>query len=103
MILAGFTVGILGLTIPVATGIIFNYVIPTGEIGQVWQIAFILLAAVSAKFLFGLARSFSFARLRSKFDYSLQSAIWDRLLCLPISFFREYTAGELAKKALSVM
>jgi NHLM bacteriocin system ABC transporter ATP-binding protein len=35
-------------------------------------------------------------------DYSVQAGVWDRLLNLPSTFFREYTAGDLTDRALGV-
>ena len=42
-------------------------------------------------------------RLETKMDFILQSAIWDRLLNLPVPFFRKYTSGELALKTNSIL
>lgn len=33
---------------------------------------------------------------------AVQAAVWDRLLSLPLPFFRPYTAGELAMRAMSI-
>lgn len=35
-------------------------------------------------------------------DYSVQAGVWDRLLNLPSTFFRNYTAGDLTDRALGV-
>ena len=35
-------------------------------------------------------------------DYAAQSAVWDRLLDLPMTFFRDYSAGDLADRASGV-
>ncbi len=35
-------------------------------------------------------------------DYSLQAALWDRLLDLPSAFFRKYGAGDLAERAQGI-
>ncbi len=102
LIFTGTIGGLLGLSIPLATRNIFDVIIPEGEGGQIWQLALLLFAAVLAKSLFELTRSFAFVRLRTSIDYSLQSAVWDRLLTLPVPFFRNYTAGELAQKAMSI-
>ena len=42
-------------------------------------------------------------RIETKMDFILQAAIWDRLLNLPIPFFRKYTSGELALKTNSIL
>ena len=33
---------------------------------------------------------------------SLQAAVWDRLLSLPVPFFRDFTAGDLALRSLGI-
>jgi NHLM bacteriocin system ABC transporter ATP-binding protein len=35
-------------------------------------------------------------------DSSLQAAVWDRLLSLPVPFFRDYSAGDLAIRSLGI-
>ncbi len=35
-------------------------------------------------------------------DGSLQAAVWDRLLSLPVSFFRRFTVGDLANRSLGI-
>lgn len=102
LLLTGMVGGVMGLAIPVATGIIFDVIIPEGARGQIWQIAILLLAVILARSLFELTRSFAFMRLSTKLDYLIQGAIWDRLLSLPVPFFRKYTAGELAQRAMSI-
>jgi len=40
--------------------------------------------------------------LEGKFDYSVNAAIIDRLLSLPVPFFRRYSAGDLASRAAGI-
>jgi ATP-binding cassette subfamily C protein len=40
--------------------------------------------------------------MEGKANAALQAAIWDRLLRLPTTFFRRYTAGDLAMRAMGV-
>lgn len=102
LILAGMLGGLLGLALPKATGIIYDIVIPESETGQIFQIGFLLLVAITTRALFQLLRSFVSLRLKTTLNVVLQSAIWDRLLRLPVPFFRKYSAGELAKKAMGI-
>src|SRR5690606_1860416 len=37
-----------------------------------------------------------------KIDSTVQTAIWDRLLNLPASFFRQYKAGDLVERAMGI-
>ncbi|TDO95271.1 ATP-binding cassette subfamily C protein [Halanaerobium saccharolyticum] len=103
LFLSGIMGGILALAIPRASAIIFNVIIPEGEKGEIWQLAVILLAAVIAKSLFELTRSFSFVHIKNKLSFSLHAAVWDRILALPVSFFKDHQAGELAQKAMGII
>ena len=99
VLLAGLAGGILGMVTPVVTGVIFNTIIPESEQGQLAQIVFILVACALATGVFQFVRGLAVLRVESKMDASVQSAVWDRLLNLPTSFFRRFTAGELAVRA----
>lgn len=102
IILMGLAGGILSMAIPYATGIIFDTIIPGGEKAQLLQVAFFLGAAALAGLLFQLTRSMALLRLEGKMEGSIQPAIWDRLLSLPVPFFKDYNAGELAMRAMGV-
>ena len=52
--------------------------------------------------LFQLTGSIATMRIEGKIDGSLQAAVWNRLLSLPVPFFKQYSAGELAMRAMGV-
>ncbi|MEI6172439.1 MAG: NHLP bacteriocin export ABC transporter permease/ATPase subunit [Bacteroidota bacterium] len=103
MILVGVAGGILTILVPMLTGTIFDSVIPKSDYTQLYVYALALFFSFVAIAIFQLVRSFSMIRIETKLDFLLQSAIWDRLLNLPVPFFRKYQAGELAAKANSIM
>jgi len=35
-------------------------------------------------------------------EATLQAAVWDRLLALPVPFFRNFTSGDLAKRSMGI-
>jgi len=100
--LMGILGGLLGIVVPVATGIVFDTVIPGGEKAQLLHVAFFLVASAVAAMIFQLVRSFAMQRILGKMDGSIQAAVWDRLLSLPVPFFRDYTSGELAMRAMAI-
>ncbi len=95
--------GLLNLVIPMITGFVFDRVIPQGEYRLLGVLGIILILTTISISLFQLTRSISMVRIETKMDFILQSAIWDRLLNLPIPFFRKYTSGELAQKTNSIL
>jgi ATP-binding cassette subfamily C protein len=100
--LMGVLGGILGTAIPLATGVVFNSIIPEGERGQLLQIAFFLGASALATMLFQFTRSLATLRIEGKMEGALQAAVWDRLLSLPVPFFKQFSAGELAMRAMGI-
>ena len=102
VVLLGLAGGALGLVTPVATGALFNSIIPGAERGQLVQVTLILLACACATGMFELVRRFALARVDGRMGAALQAAVWDRLLNLPPRFFRPYGAGDLAVRAMGV-
>jgi ATP-binding cassette subfamily C protein len=96
VVLLGFAVGAVGLLTPVASGFLFDTLIPTSDRTQALQLTGALLAAALGAAMFAFARSLATLRVETRMDYALQAALWDRVLNLPASFFRGYAAGDLA-------
>jgi NHLM bacteriocin system ABC transporter ATP-binding protein len=98
----GLAVAILGLVIPHATLIIMDSAIPDSDRGLLLQIGLGLLVTAVGTALFQLAQGFSLLRLETTTDHATQAGVWDRLLNLPVSFFRQYTTGDLQSRVSSV-
>jgi ATP-binding cassette subfamily C protein len=93
---------VLGMVPAMATGMLFNTVIPGAQRSQLLQLTWVLLACALATALFTLVQNIAFLRIEGRAGSALQAAVWDRLLTLPLSFFRPYTAGDLAVRAMSI-
>jgi NHLM bacteriocin system ABC transporter ATP-binding protein len=93
---------LLGMVPPLATGMLFNTVIPGAQRPQLLQLTFVLVACAVATALFNLAQGIALLRVEGRASGAIQAAVWDRLLGLPLSFFRPYTSGELAVRAMSI-
>jgi NHLM bacteriocin system ABC transporter ATP-binding protein len=102
IILMGVLSGLLALLGPIAVGIIFNSVIPGAQRNQLGSLTAFLLAAALATGLFNAVRGFATLRLEAKLDSSIQAAVWDRLLGLPVPFFRDYSSGDLAVRSMGI-
>lgn len=102
IVLMGIAAGLMGVATPYATGIIFDQLIPGSERTQLVMICAFLLIIGFSTALFTFARSFAVLRLEGKMDASIQAAVWDRLLGLPVSFFRDYSSGDLAQRSLGI-
>jgi ATP-binding cassette subfamily C protein len=87
---------------PQATAIIIDNAIPDSDRGLLLQVGLGLLVAALGAALFQLAQGFAILRIETAGDAFTQAAVWDRLLKLPISFFRKYTTGDLQSRVSSI-
>ncbi|WP_035121220.1 NHLP bacteriocin export ABC transporter permease/ATPase subunit [Cohnella panacarvi] len=102
ILVLGIAGGVLGTFTPIANGMLFDTIIPAADRGLLLQMCFILVSISISLLLFQITRSLAMLRIEGKVNGSIQAAIWDRLLQLPLSFFRSYTAGDLALRASSM-
>ncbi len=100
--LMGVASGLLALLAPIATEQVVGVAIPQAEGGLLAALALGLVIAAISGMLFEITRGFAVSRVETKVDASVQAAIWDRLLSLPTTFFREYSSGDLAVRALGI-
>ncbi|MCP4306201.1 MAG: NHLP bacteriocin export ABC transporter permease/ATPase subunit [bacterium] len=98
VLLIGLTVGLLGMILPILTGQVVEHVIPSGQRFDMGTVGAALIAVTISTSLFTLTRSISLLRLESRMSGAVQAAVWDRLLKLPATFFRDYTAGDLSTR-----
>lgn len=102
ILLTGLAAGLLGLVTPVATGIIFNTIIPGAQLNQLFMLTIALLISAFSVTIFNYTRSIAVLRLEGRMDQHVQGAIWDRLLELPVPFFRTFSTGDLADRAMGI-
>ena len=93
---------LLAMVGPLAIAALFDHVIPGAERGQLMQLMAVLLVCALATAIFQLVRGVALLRIESKAGSAIQAAVWDRLLGLPLPFFRDYSAGDLAVRAMGV-
>ena len=94
--------GLLGMAMPLATGLIFDTIIPSNYRPQLWFIALVLFVAGGSSVIFEVTRAIGLLRLQARSEVAIAGAVWDRLLSLPVPFFRKYTAGDLALRASGI-
>ena len=100
--LTGFLASLLALIAPFATGIVFDSIIPSSERGQLLQTVALIVASAVAMTFISLTRGYALLRVEGKLDFSTQAAVWDRLLNLPTTFFRNYSAGDLTNRSMAI-
>lgn len=101
-LLLGALIGLFGTVFPLVAGQIFDVVIPGAERGLLVQAVLLLVGLAIGSTVLGLVRSVAMLRVETKMSTGVQAATWDRLLNLPVEFFRDYTAGDLADRATGI-
>jgi NHLM bacteriocin system ABC transporter ATP-binding protein len=94
--------GILGLVIPLATGLVFQTIVPQAERGQLVQVAIGVGVVSIAMALFSVTQALAMLRVEGRMDATVNAALMDRILRLPASFFREYSSGDLGTRVIAL-
>jgi NHLM bacteriocin system ABC transporter ATP-binding protein len=102
LILASFAGSLIGLLIPILSGIIFDDVIPTADRSIHFEVfsIMIIIGLVSAGLQ--LVQGVLQMRVESKSSINLQAGVMDYILRLPVTFYKKYTAGDLTNRVLSI-
>ncbi len=98
IVIIGLAGILLGMALPIASGYLFDAVFPAADYNQMMHIVIMLFIASLITLLFDATRSFTLLRIEGRAGSYLQAAIWDRVLSLPVPFFRQYSAGDLANR-----
>ncbi len=102
IILLGLGSGLLATFVPVATGVLYDSVIPSSNRTLLFQMVAGLAAGSFVSAIFQLVQGLAQLRFLGGMEATLEIAVWDRLLNLPAVFFRRFSAGDLANRSSSV-
>jgi NHLM bacteriocin system ABC transporter ATP-binding protein len=102
LLAASIVLGLLSIATPIAAQAIFTRVVPEGNRGQLLWIALVLVGAALGTATAYLMQGLALLRLDGRGSTGSQAAVIDRLLDLPASFFRRYSAGDLGTRALGI-
>lgn len=102
MLFAGVLAGLLTTIVPLATGYVFDNIIPGHQTAQMIQVAVALLAAAFAAGVFHYTLDVAQLRIEGRVAARLQGAMMDRLLRLPIAFYSNYSVGDLAQRVMAI-
>jgi NHLM bacteriocin system ABC transporter ATP-binding protein len=102
ILFSAVAMGLLALTTPLITEVLIDSVIPRTEWDQLIYCAVGLFMVAIGVAGFKTMQGVSILRLEGQVSRILQAGIVDRLLNLPVSFFRHYPAGDMTDRALGV-
>ncbi|MBO4352648.1 MAG: ATP-binding cassette domain-containing protein, partial [Eggerthellaceae bacterium] len=90
---------LMGMVLPPLVKVLTGYVATTGSYAVLWSTAAFLLCAMLSRQLITASREIAVNRIRTKTSLSVTAAFMMRILSLPVTFFRKYSAGELASRS----
>ena len=102
LVAAGTAGGLLAMLPALAMALIVDRLVPGGRTSELLDLTLALVAVAAAIAMFDLLRGFTMQRIEGWINHELQSALIDRLLKLPLPFFRAFSAGDLAQRANGV-
>lgn len=102
LMLAALVGSLIGLLVPMLSGMMYDDVIPTADKSlhlEVFSIM-IMIGLVSAGLQ--LAQGVLHLRVESKSSINLQAGVMDHMLRLPVTFYKKYSTGDLTNRVLSI-
>ncbi|MDF5757703.1 NHLP bacteriocin export ABC transporter permease/ATPase subunit [Spongiactinospora sp. TRM90649] len=102
LLITGLAAFGLGLGVPILSGRIIGEYVPAARTDLLVQACLALVMAGVVMTAFAVVNAVAVVRLEGRLDATIQAAVWDRLLRLPMTFFRRYSTGELANAALGI-
>lgn len=102
LMLAAMVGSLIGLLVPVLSGVVFDDIIPAADRSMHFEIFGIMIVIAIITALLQLVQGALQLRVESKSSVTLQAGVVDYLLRLPVTFFKKYTAGDLTNRVLSI-
>lgn len=101
-VIIGLLCTLIGLITPLITRNFIDQIIPRAARNQAIQICILVFICNISSMIGSLAKYFANLRMETKADSDLEAAVMDRLLKLPVNFFKNYSAGDLASRAMAI-
>ena len=99
LVLAVTLVGMLSTNI---TKSLTGFVLVTGRVSLLVATAVFMASALIASQMLTAVKELALSRIRTKISISVESAMMMRVISMPPSFFRDYSAGELSTRSLYI-
>ena len=98
---SGLLAGLLALLPAVLVGVMTDRVLPAAAAGVLLQLTGVLVGGALLGALLQMLQGTSLMRLEGRAAARIGAAIWDRVLGLPLAFFKGFTAGELTMRLMA--
>ncbi|MDR0404491.1 MAG: ATP-binding cassette domain-containing protein, partial [Oscillospiraceae bacterium] len=102
ILLATAAVTLIGMLTPMLTKLQYEYLIPSGKTNLIFPVAMILVGASISSTLIAITKALIMNRVQTKMSIFAESATMGRVISLPASFFKDYSAGDLASRVSGI-
>ncbi|MBR4539841.1 MAG: ATP-binding cassette domain-containing protein [Clostridia bacterium] len=93
--LAALAITLVGLISPKLNQVLMGTVVQTGSMQLLYAVISFLFFTTVGTVMLSIIRMMLLSRIRFKLNVNVSAATMMRILCLPPSFFKDYSAGEL--------
>ena len=101
-ILSTITVVLMGLTAPMITNYLVSDVLPQSSYSLLITVAILVIIIAIFNFAITAFSQFFQVEFEALIDVRLQTAVWARLVRLPVPFFRDNSIGDIASRAAAI-
>ncbi|MDO4798395.1 MAG: ATP-binding cassette domain-containing protein [Coriobacteriales bacterium] len=102
MLAAALAVVLVGLLPAMANQILFGTVIPSGGTDLILPIAILLVGVAISETLVNICRNLVMEGISTRVGMGVEAAFMARVITLPTQFFKNYAAGNLARRVTSL-
>lgn len=101
LFLSYLVVTLLGLALPQINQYIFSDIIYNSSYKALLTVSYVLVGITVVTTLFTIISRSIVYNIRTTISVTTQNALMDRVLSLPVSFFKEYSSGDITKRLQS--
>ncbi len=94
-------IAVLGLLTPILTQFVLGVAVSEGSVPLIAQAGVALVVVALGSGIFSMVMYFTISRVTQEATARVQPALWDRLLSMPASFFRDYSSGDLSVRVMA--
>jgi ATP-binding cassette subfamily B protein len=98
LVITSAAVALLGLSIPLFTNYLVSNVIPSGSSNQLIESLYIVFLIMTSVIAAQFLQSRMVLRLETTSDLRLQTAIWDRVMKLPLSILDRFPPADIVSR-----
>ena len=102
MLALSVAVSLLGMLTPLAYQAIVDVAMPDGNRHLLSELVACLLGISVGSTLLSLGQGLVTLRMKTGITLNMQASVMDRLLDLPVAFFRKYSSGDLVNRAMII-